>query len=137
MGNSAPTIVVVDDSLAVQKFFDLCVEKLPVDLKTYSSAADSMDYLEHAQPSLVFLDIIMPQKDGLTFLQELRRNPIHQSTQVVMISSKDYDQDKMIAKKLGAVDFVIKPMSKRTIQDLVYDYIPSTATGKASSAQDR
>jgi CheY-like chemotaxis protein len=64
------------------------------------------------------LDIIMPGKDGLTFLEELRNHPVHRYTPVVVMSSKDYRQDKGIARQLGA-RYLTKPVASRTIQDLV------------------
>jgi CheY-like chemotaxis protein len=93
-----------------------------VELRVFASAAESMEYLQHEKPALLFLDIIMPDKDGLTFLQELRKNPAHMETPVVVISSKDYAQDRLTAKTLGAVEYVAKPMSKKTIRDLIIKY---------------
>jgi CheY-like chemotaxis protein len=119
MDSTAPTITVIDDSVSVRQFFQRCVEPLAVHFKAYASATAAADDLHTHQPELLFLDIIMPEKDGLTFLQELRRITGWERTKVIMISSKDYMQDRTIAKKLGAVDFVVKPMSTQTIRDLI------------------
>lgn len=113
------TIIVVDDSPAVRVFFEKIAATLDVELRTYPSAAAAMAFLADRQPSLLFLDIIMPEKDGLTFLEELRRMPLHADTSTVVISSKDYAQDRVAAKQLGAVEFVAKPMTTRTIQELI------------------
>ena len=117
-----PTIVVVDDSSSVRVFFERVVSELDVNLKTYMSAQEAMGYLQDHKPELLFLDIIMPAKDGLTFLQELRRLPLHANTRTVVISSKDYAQDKQTAKELGVLEFVAKPMSTKTIQELILKY---------------
>ncbi len=122
MGDKLPTIVVVDDNSAVCPIFELGTEKLNVALKFFSSAAAAETYLNAHKPELLFLDIIMPDKDGLTFLQELRRHELHSDTSVVMISSKDYAQDRMTAKELGALDFVSKPITSQTIQDIIVKY---------------
>jgi CheY-like chemotaxis protein len=122
MDNSLPTVVVIDDSVAVRNFFKLCMAPLAVQLETFGSAAESLPYLTTHRPHLLFLDIIMPDKDGLTFLQELRRAPLHHDTPVVIISSKDYRQDRSVAKDLGATEFVTKPMGTQVIQDLVIKY---------------
>ena len=91
---------------------------LAVDVKSYPSASASLEYLSGGGAALIFLDIIMPGKDGLTFLEELRSHPLHRDTPVVVMSSKDYRQDKGIARQLGA-EYVTKPVASRTIQDLV------------------
>ncbi len=114
-----PTIVVVDDSAAVRVFFEKIVSELGVDLRTYASAAEAMSFLDHRRPELLFLDIIMPDKDGLTFLQELRRMPLHEATPTIVISSKDYAQDRATAKALGVVEYMPKPMSSKAVQEAI------------------
>jgi len=119
MTAATPTIVVVDDSAAVRVFFERVVSGLGVDLRTFASAAEAMSFLDHRQPDLLFLDIIMPDKDGLTFLQELRRMPLHESTPTIVISSKDYAQDRATAKALGVVEYLPKPMTGKALQQAI------------------
>lgn len=88
----------------------------------FGSADEAFQYLETHRPALLFLDIIMPEKDGLTFLQELRRLPLHEGTPTVVISSKDYAQDRVTAKELGVVEFLAKPMSTKAIEKLIVRY---------------
>ncbi len=122
MNSCTPTIVVVDDSPAVRRFFKNSMAPLDVNVLLFATAEESLAYLNNSEAALVFLDIIMPGKDGLTFLEEFRRNPLHQHTPVIMISAKDYHQDRSIAKRLGATEFVAKPVASKTIQDLAVKY---------------
>ena len=92
----------------------------------FASATEAFEYLESHKPDLLFLDIIMPEKDGLTFLQELRHLPLHEDTPTVVISSKDYAQDRVAAKELGVVEFVAKPMSTKAIEELIVRYTGSS-----------
>jgi len=114
-----PVVVVVDDSSAVRVFFEKAVAGLDVDLRTFPSATAAAAFLETTRPALLFLDIIMPIKDGLTFLQELRRHPLHGTTPTIVISSKDYAQDRATARDLGVVEYVPKPMTTRQIVELI------------------
>ena len=125
MSSNKPTVVVVDDSSSVRVFFERVTEPLDVDLSVFASANNAMSYLESHKPDLLFLDIIMPEKDGLTFLQELRRLPLHADTPTVVISSKDYAQDRVAAKELGVLEFVAKPMSTKVIEELIVRYTAS------------
>ena len=118
-----PTVVVVDDSPSIKVLFERGTQDLDVDLIIFDSAATSWSYLENNKPDILFLNIKMPGKDGLTFLQELRELPLHKDTSVVMISSKDYAQDRSVASKLGAMEFLTKPMPIRVITDVVEKYI--------------
>ena len=117
------TVVLVDDNQTSRKFFLRAIENLSVDLKTYGNTDDAIEYLKDNKPSLLFLNIIMPDKNGLTFLEELRKLPLHSDTRVIMITSKDYSQDRTIASELGALDFIVKPMSMRGMTCLMLDYI--------------
>ena len=117
------TVVLVDDTPTSRKFFLRAIENLSVDLKTYGNTDDAIEYLKDNKPSLLFLNIIMPDKNGLTFLEELRKLPLHSDTRVIMITSKDYSQDRTIASQLGALDFIVKPMSMRSITSIMLDYI--------------
>ena len=123
MSDSKPIVVVVDDNTTVRALFKRSTENLAIDLFTYASADEAMEYLKDNKPNLLFLDIIMPDKDGLTFLQELRRLPLHRDTMVIMITSKDYAQDRTVANELGALEFITKPMPMRAITDIILNYI--------------
>jgi CheY-like chemotaxis protein len=119
MTDKVPTIVVVDDSATSISLYQFSVEPLSVNFIGFKSPAEAFPYLQEHQPELLFLDIIMPGMDGLTFLRRLRALPHQKDTPVIMVTSKDYAQDRYIAKQLGALDFVIKPLRFKEIRDLV------------------
>jgi len=125
MSAKKPTVVIVDDSSMVRLFFERAIAPLDVELEMFASANEAFQYLETHRPDLLFLDIIMPEKDGLTFLQELRHLSLHENTATVVISSKDYAQDRVAAKELGVVEFVAKPMSTKVIEELIVRYTGS------------
>ena len=116
---SKPTVAVVENNASSRRIFERSAEELGIELLTFSSAEESLDYLNDNKPELLFLNILMPDKDGLTFLRELRNNPIHSETPVVMITSKDYAQDRSVAKELGAIEFITKPVPIQVITDVV------------------
>ncbi len=123
MSNNSPAIVVVDDSPSVKSLFEHGASGYDIELIVFNSADNAWGYLEANKPSLLFLNIKMPGKDGLTFLKELRHLDLHKETSVVMISSKDYAQDRSVAKKLGALEFITKPMPIQVIADVIHKYI--------------
>ena len=122
MTDKKPTIVVVDDSATSISLYQFSLEPLGVEFHGFASPADALPYLTDITPDLVFLDIIMPGMDGLTFLQKLRNLPTQKQTPVVMVTSKDYAQDRYIAKQLGALDFLIKPLRFKEVRALVYKH---------------
>ena len=123
MGEYKLTVTLIDDNATSRKFFLRSIENLSIELKTYKDTDSAMEYLGNNKPSLLFLNIIMPDKNGLMFLKELRKMPLHSDTKVIMITSKDYTQDRTIAFELGALDFIVKPMSMRSITSIMLDNI--------------
>lgn len=121
--NSTKSVVVVDDSPSLITLFRRGAERLDIDLQIFSSTSEAWDYLEENKPDLLFLNIKMPGMDGFTILRELRKLPLHQETPVVMISSKDYAQDRSIARELGALDFITKPMPIQVIKDAMIKHL--------------
>jgi DNA-binding response OmpR family regulator len=126
MTNLIPAVVVVGDSPSLRSLFELSAKECEIELLLFDTADNSMDYLDKNKPDLLFLNIKMPGKDGLTFLKELRHLPLHKDTSVVMISSKDYAQDRSVAEKLGALEFITKPMPIQVITDAIRKYIQPT-----------
>lgn len=117
-----PSVVVVDDSPTAASFYQMSAASLAVDLRTFHSADEALTHLEHNQPDLLFLDIVMPDKDGITLLKELRSLPIHGDTPVIMVTSKDYDQDRAVARELDVLEFLLKPLRPAEIRELIRKY---------------
>lgn len=122
MGNTRPTVIGVDNSLSMKKLLERSMENLDIDLTVFASAEEAWPYLQSNTPNLLILSIILPVKDGLSLLRELRQLPAHQETPVIIVSSKDYTQDRNVAKELGVLEFIPKPMSMQTITDVVVKY---------------
>jgi DNA-binding response OmpR family regulator len=122
MGNKCPTVVVVDNSPAIKKLFERSIRDLHVNLEILDTAAESWNFLKNNRPDLLILSIILPDKNGLTLLKELRKLPLHQNTSVIMVSSKNYAQDRLAAEQLGVEEFIPKPIPMQTITDVIVKY---------------
>ncbi len=130
MGKKMPIVVVVDNSPAIKTLFERSTEKLGIELIIFTSAKDSLEYLQANKPELLILSIILPDKNGITLLKELRKSPLHQDTSVIMVSSKDYAQDRLAASELGVLDFIPKPMPMQTIRDVIVKYTKAEPISK-------
>jgi DNA-binding NtrC family response regulator len=82
-----------------------------------ASADEGMDVLQREAIDLVFLDVIMPQKDGLTLLQEICS--LFPDLPVIMVSATDRARPIVESMQRGAVDFVTKPFDVRELRALV------------------
>lgn len=132
MAGTNPRIVVIDDSPTSISLYKLSTEPLAVELTTFQSPIEGLAWLECNGADLVFLDILMREKDGLTILKKLRDMERHQETSVVMVTTKDYAQDRQVAKSLGAIDYLVKPLRSQEIREVILKY--TNAGPKAGAA---
>ena len=106
---SAEHILIVDDERAIQRSLRGVLEDEGYRVTAVGSAQEALARLADDAPDLVFLDIWMPGMDGLDALAEIKqRRP---ETAVVMISGHGTIETAVKATKLGAYDFVEKPLS--------------------------
>jgi len=95
------------------------VEPLDVGLASFESPREGLEHLREAGADLVFLGDLMRETDGLSLLRKLRDLAHHAETPVVVMSTKDYDQDRQMAQQLGVLDYLIKPMRSQEIREVV------------------
>src|ERR1700689_5249729 len=73
------------------------------------SAARALDLVRGARFDLIFSDVVMPGKDGLSLLEDLKREGV--VTPVILISGQANIEMAVRATRLGALDFLEKPIS--------------------------
>ncbi|MGM0419111.1 MAG: sigma-54-dependent transcriptional regulator [Thermodesulfobacteriota bacterium] len=104
-----PHILVVDDEKAI---LDLLGDMLKDEGFTITSAEngyEALKFIEKEEPDLVLLDIYLPGINGIETLQEIKK--ISPSIPVIIISSYGNIDNAVYATKLGAYDFIEKPLS--------------------------
>ncbi len=122
MAEKKPKVVVSDDREASITLYKRSAERLQVDLETFQSPAESLEYLESHPADLVFTDIIMRGTDGWNVLKRLKGWDHHKNTPVVVVTSKNYAQDQALAIELGAKEFLIKPLRSQEIREIICNY---------------
>jgi DNA-binding response OmpR family regulator len=129
--NPTQQVVVVDDSATQIAIYERSIKSLTVQLNAFRATDDALEFLHRTNIDLLFLDLVMTGTDGMTFLREFRRLDLHAATNVVIITAKDYAQDRALAKELGALDYLVKPLRSQEIRDII-----CTHTAAKSSAND-
>lgn len=121
-------ILLCDDSVMIRKkFIGMLNENGFTNILEAQDGQAAVDLCKEHDPDLVFLDIVMPNKDGLEALVEIKQhNPdIH----VVMASSVGTQANLLKALKLGANNFVQKPIT----MDLVLDIVNKIIDGRGDN----
>lgn len=126
-----PTVVAIDHSTASLSLYRRSAASLDIDLLTFSSPAESLAFLADHPADLLFLEIVMRDMDGLVMLSKLRDMDLHQHTAVVIVTSKDYAQDRGLAKQLGSREYRLKPLRSQEIREIITRYVrPDSAHSK-------
>ena len=110
---SKARIVVVEDEPAIRRGVTDALRLTGYDV---SEAADGHAGLVAAtQPhvDLVLLDILLPRRDGLDVLCEVRKS--HPARPVILLTARGTEEDRVKGLKLGADDYVVKPFSAREL----------------------
>ena len=118
MSNKRPIILICDDSLLVRKKLKDCLAECgSYDIFEAADGQTSVEIFKQQKPDLVFLDIVMPDKNGIEALNEMRA--IKDDTKVVMLSSSGTRTHLKAAMEAGAADFIQKPWEKSQIEHIV------------------
>jgi two-component system nitrogen regulation response regulator NtrX len=103
------TIMIIDDEPSIRTSLEGVLEDEGYKAITASSGEEALKIMEEEVPDLVFLDIWMPGIDGIETLKRMR--DLYPGLQVIMISGHGTIETAVSATKLGAFDFIEKPLS--------------------------
>jgi len=77
--------------------------------------ASGLELANKEHPSLIILDLMLPEMDGKDVCRALKSNPVTQSIPILMLTAKAEEVDRVIGFELGADDYVTKPFSPREL----------------------
>jgi len=79
-----------------------------IDLHFCSNPLKAIETANNFKPTVILLDLVMPQLDGVTLLKALRKNPVTAEVPIVVLSAEEDAQTKSDAFALGANDYLVK-----------------------------
>jgi DNA-binding response OmpR family regulator len=119
--NTPTRILIVDDEPNVRLVFRTALESAGHCLAEALDGEDALTQVRAACPDLILLDLQMPRLDGMATLQRLRDSG--HETPVVIITAHGSVPDAVAAMKLGAIDFLAKPLVPETLRAVVAEVI--------------
>jgi CheY-like chemotaxis protein len=108
-------VLVVDDDPEIVTFLATLLELEGIDSTVATSAAAALEKLDHVVPSLVLLDIAMPDRDGLDLCRELKQDPRTRDVPVFVISARPGKDVVERALAAGAEQFIRKPFENQEL----------------------
>ena len=103
-------IVLAEDDIDEQYFFEVAIKELTIatKVKVVADGIRLLDYLLLNLPDIIFLDIMMPRKDGIECLKEIKRNERLKEIPIIMYSNSVGDDYIMRTYEYGALYFLQK-----------------------------
>ena len=124
----AKHILIVDDELEIRKIIQEILNDEGYSTSSASSAEEARIEANNKKPDLVFLDIWMPEEDGISLLKDWTSQPLT-NFPVVMISGHATIETAIEATKLGAKDFIEKPVSIEKLLATAQEVLSQTIIG--------
>ena len=106
------TILVVDDEISIQELVKLYLENEGFRVESAGSGKEALEKIDVIKPSLVVLDIMLPDMNGLDVCRELRQRA---DVPVLMLTARKDDIDKILGLEMGADDYLTKPFNPREL----------------------
>src|SRR4051812_27426346 len=110
-----PKILIVDDEPDVVQLIEYNLKAAGYDVVTAADGAEALDQARSTSPSLIILDLMLPEVDGLDVCKVLRRDRNTAGIPIVMLTAKASETDRVLGLELGADDYVTKPFSPREL----------------------
>ena len=108
-----PQILIVDDDPIFSELLKEVLQEQDYGISLAGNGRQALEQLERGQPDLLLLDVTMPDISGLQILSQVRTE--HPEITVVMISGQSTIKDAVEAIKLGAYDFLEKPVDAQRV----------------------
>ena len=105
-----PTILVVDDTPDNLALMTALLQD-EYRVKVANTGERALKLVQDSAPSLILLDIMMPGMDGYEVCRRLKTDPVTESIPVIFLTAKTEVEDETRGLSLGAVDYIIKPIS--------------------------
>jgi DNA-binding response OmpR family regulator len=119
--NTIKHILIVDDEPNVRLMFRTALESAGYAVEEAADGEQALECLRHAPADLVLLDLQMPRLDGMATLRRLRDEGCE--VPVVIVTAHGSIPDAVAAMRLGAIDFLSKPLTPDVLRKIVAEVL--------------
>ncbi len=127
-------IYCVEDDDGIRELIVCALKSGGYEAKAFPKAKLLYEEIKNKQPSLVLLDIMLPDEDGYTILTKLKKDSRTQDIPVIMLTAKTSEIDKVSGLEMGADDYITKPFGVMELLSRIKAVL--RRTGKQNSETD-
>jgi two-component system response regulator (stage 0 sporulation protein F) len=119
--DSMSVVLVVDDEQEIVDFLCNFLRRFNISSLKATNGKKAIGIFKKLKPDWVFLDIKMPGMDGIEVLKEMKK--IKPDIRVIMITGKKEKDLQEKAKRLGVIDYIVKPLDLEELHIKIKTYI--------------
>jgi len=119
------SVLIVDDSRTQLYAMEKMLQSVGINTLTAENGKQGILMARHKKPDIILMDIVMPEINGFQATRYLTRQPDTSHIPIIIISGSDQESDKAWGLKLGAKDFMLKPVNKDLLLEKI-DFLIST-----------
>jgi two-component system phosphate regulon response regulator PhoB len=108
-------ILVIEDEPDIQQILDYNLREKGHKVFLAGKGEEGLRVAREKRPDLVLLDLMLPDIPGTEVCRTLKSDPATRHVQVVMLTAKGEEIDRVVGFELGADDYVVKPFSVREL----------------------
>ncbi len=116
-------IACIDDSQTVQNSVRRTLETQGYEMMSLLEPARAMTKLIRSHPTVILMDITMPEINGYELCQLVRKYPALKHVPIIMLTSRDSVFDRIKAKMVGANDYLTKPFTPTQLVNIVNKFV--------------
>ena len=112
-------ILIIEDTELMVRLITNILEERGYEVMSASDGMEGIRKVAEEKPDLVILDVIMPHMSGFEVCKILREEESNNLIPIIMLSSQDNEDDKLMGLELGADDYITKPFNPRELVNKV------------------
>ena len=123
-------VLLVDDEPSIRTICRVNLEGDGLAVLEAKDGAEALEEVRRRRPSLVLLDVMMPGVDGWGVAEQLAADAETRDIPIVFLSARAAREDRLRARQLGAVGYVVKPFDPLNLAGIVRDVLDRIARGE-------
>jgi DNA-binding response OmpR family regulator len=117
--NIPKKILIVEDDPSFSRAINHIIQKEGYDVITASNGMAGLRMAKGENPDLLILDVMLPGLDGFEICSQLRQDPLTEKLPIIMLSAKGQEIDKTTGLKVGANEYLTKPVDRALLLEKI------------------
>lgn len=118
-------IMIVDDEMDIAELMEKLLQRAGYQTLVAGDGKKALELLEKEKPDLIIMDLIMPEVDGISAIEQLQNNKLTRDIPVILMSGKTPELDLMKGLIMGPAAYIEKPFDNQKLLNVVHEQLKS------------